>query len=281
MGDIWESVPPTDSERAYKPFKPSDADAEDDNTIEENVVKEVLPPTGVDAAGGSHCEDNLDEPLKKNGSREKESSVPEQGVGMKDDDAKEETDSVSTSTQSHSQSQSQSQSNLKKLNPTAATFIFEKKSPSPSPQPSVTGGRQGASSPRGSFQGRGRGSNRRPANARVPSANQPVPSTPAVSGDKEGEAGPKVEGQEGESAGPGPARGVVPGRGGLVGRGEPRGYVPPPPTKRVSLSRPFSNHIDRKGKIFLTHNLPLPLPLPFRSHRKNSPNKNSRRRWPV
>lgn len=205
----------SDTSSPSKPFK---QDNENETAQQTLVTDHVLPATGNDASGNSYCEDSLDDKKDGYGFDKKEGdNVPE---------SKDTTNSP------------------KKLNPTAATFIFQSKDgsrPNRSPRSSLS-----SSSPRGSQRpggdgfvprtpssqsGRGGGpSGRTPSSAR-PRGQTPIssPSTPVSESTAAtiGDGSVVGNGNEGDVR---QAKGVT---AAPVNR-EPRGYVPPPPTKRVS-----------------------------------------------
>ena len=211
----------SDTSTPSKPFKQSD----DNDTTQTLTTDHVLPATGNDASGNSYCEDSLDD--KKDG----------YGFAKKEGEA--EPDAVATSTSSPSP-ESNDTASPKKLNPTAATFIFQSKDgskPGRTPRSSLNnssprgGHRQGGdgSVPRTpSFGGRGGGpSGRTPSSAR-PRGQTPVssPSTPVSESTAATAGESSIAGTEGDNK-------QVKAANVPVNR-EPRGYVPPPPTKRVS-----------------------------------------------
>lgn len=244
----------SDTDSPSKPFKQS----ENDETTQTLTTDHVLPATGNDASGNSYCEDSLDD--KKTA----------YGFDKEKDEAPGKTSSPSPGPASDTASP-------KKLNPTAATFIFQSKDgakPGRALRSSLGnssprgGHRQGADgfTPRNpSFTGRG--------GARTPSSGRPRGQTPVSSPStpvSESTAATIGEG----SAGANEDEGKQP-RGANVNvpvNREPRGYVPPPPTKRVSAL----------GRLHIATSIQLIILFQFCvTLRKSFPKPSSRKRWPV
>ena len=240
----------TESTSPSKPFKPLDAEIKEVPTLK---TKEVLAATGNDAAGNSYCEDSLDAKKDEYGLKKQDANGSSQPA-VKADESKDKQPE-SPDVEGKADPEAENGATKKSLNPTAATFIFQSKDQGKHGR----GGAGGNRPPRGGFQG-GRGG----ARSGSPAASAPafVPRTASFGRGGAAAGGPSGRPQQNRQVSG--AAGTPPGvsnsdtgvnaaasgepgvegskQAGGVGNREPRGYVPPPPTKRVSPAMALSVH---------------------------------------